>query len=211
MRATSLLDAYRLVPVVALDAADQAVPLARALVEGGIACIEVTLRTDAALDAIQAIAEKVPGMTVGAGTIKTVQDIGRAVSAGARFLVSPGTTTELLDEAENWEPPLLPGAATASECMALELRGYTRIKCFPAHSPTGLAFISAMAGPMPALSFCPSGGVNLGNFREYLALPNVFAVSGSFLAPPDLIAAGAFDDITNLARQCTALLSAPDP
>ncbi|GAB3040318.1 2-dehydro-3-deoxy-phosphogluconate aldolase [Oleiagrimonas citrea] len=193
------------VPVVVIEDAAQAVPLARALVAGGAPAIEVTLRTPAALDAIRAIAAEVEGAHVGAGTILNPADLDNAVQAGATFIVSPGSTPALLDAAEEQSVPLLPGAASASEAMILLERGYTLQKFFPAEAAGGTAMLRSLGGPLPGIRFCPTGGVSTKNARDYLSLSNVICVGGSWLTPRDLVAAGDWNAIEQLARDAATL------
>lgn len=192
------------VPVLTVDAIDTAVPLARALVAGGLPALEVTLRTPCALDAIRAMAE-VEGGVVGAGTLLTPADVKAAKEAGARFGVSPGATDALLDAAEAHDLPLLPGAATASEAMRLLERGYTVLKFFPAEASGGAPALKAFAGPLPQIRFCPTGGVSLSNVKDYLKLPNTICVGGSWVAPADKIARGDWAGIETLAREAARL------
>lgn len=201
----SILRLAPVVPVVVIHDLAHAVPLARALVAGGTPAIEVTLRTPVALEAIRAIAAEVEGAHVGAGTVLTPHDLEAAASAGARFAVSPGSTTTLLDAATDCAMPLLPGAATAGEVMALLERGYTLQKCFPAAAIGGAALLRAWAGPLPAARFCPTGGITVGNAREYLALPNVVCVGSSWLAPRATMDAGDWQAIEDLARAAARL------
>ena len=197
----------RLAPVIPVlmirDAAD-ALPLARALVAGGLPVLEVTLRTPAALKAIEAITG-VEGAVVGAGTVLSPADAQAAQTAGAAFAVSPGATDRLLDACESRALPLLPGAATATEAMRLLERGYTTQKFFPAEVAGGAAALRALGGPLPQIAFCPTGGVSPANAPGYLALANVACVGGSWLAPADLLAAGDWDAITALARAAAQL------
>ena len=188
-----------------IEDAAQAVPLARALVSGGLAVLEVTLRTAAALAAIKAIADAVPDAVVGAGTVTNAADIGKAVAAGARFLVSPGTSAALVDAFAAAPVAALPGCATVSEAMALAERGFEVLKFFPAEPSGGLAWLKAVAEPLPRIRFCPTGGVSITNAAAYLALPNVVAVGGSWVAPRSMIGAGKFDRIAGLAREASAL------
>jgi 2-dehydro-3-deoxyphosphogluconate aldolase / (4S)-4-hydroxy-2-oxoglutarate aldolase len=192
------------IPVLVIEDASTAAPLAEALVRGGLPALEVTLRTPAALDAIRAMAE-VDGGIAGAGTLLTPQDVRAARKAGARFGVSPGATDALLSACEDEGLPLLAGAATASETMRLLERGYTAMKFFPAEAVGGARALAALAGPLPRARFCPTGGVTLGNAADYLALPNVLCVGGSWIAPRDRVASGDWDAITQLARQAAAL------
>ena len=202
---TSLLGRTPVVPVLTIEDAAQAVPLARALVSGGLAVLEVTLRTAAALAAIKAIADAVPDAVVGAGTVISAADIGKAVAAGARFLVSPGTSAALVDAFAAAPVAALPGCATVSEAMALAERGFEVLKFFPAEPSGGLAWLKAVAEPLPRIRFCPTGGVSITNAAAYLALPNVVAVGGSWVAPRSMIGAGKFDRIAELAREASAL------
>jgi 2-dehydro-3-deoxyphosphogluconate aldolase/(4S)-4-hydroxy-2-oxoglutarate aldolase len=193
-----------IVPVLVLEDASHAEPLARALVAGGLPALEVTLRTPAALDAIRAMAQ-VPGGCVGAGTLVTPEDVHAAKAAGAKFGVSPGATEELLAACEEVELPLLPGAATASEAMALLARGYDMLKFFPAEASGGAPALKAIGAPLPQISFCPTGGVNPQNAATYLALDNVICAGGSWVAPKDLMAAGKWDEIEALAQAAAGL------
>lgn len=195
------------IPVLVIDDADAAAPLARALVAGGLPVIEVTLRTPAALDAIAAMAT-VEGAFVGAGTLLGRDDFANARAAGARFGVSPGATDALLDAARVESLPLLPGAATASEAMRLAEQGHTMLKFFPAEAIGGAAALKSLAAPLPQISFCPTGGITLAKAADYLALPNVTCVGGSWVVPGDLLAARDWPAITALARDAAALASA---
>jgi 2-dehydro-3-deoxyphosphogluconate aldolase/(4S)-4-hydroxy-2-oxoglutarate aldolase len=201
----SLLDVSPVIPVVVLDRAQDAVPLARALLAGGVAVVEVTLRTPSALDAVRAIAEEVPGILLGVGTVVGPEDVARAVDAGAQFLVSPGTTRTIVEAARSRGVPLLPGVATVSEALAALELGLHELKFFPAEQSGGAAFLDALRSPLPQLRFCPTGGVTPANAPDYLALSNVGCVGGSWLTPPDVIAAGAFGRVEDLARAATAL------
>jgi 2-dehydro-3-deoxyphosphogluconate aldolase/(4S)-4-hydroxy-2-oxoglutarate aldolase len=193
------------IPVLTIERVEDAVPLARALVAGGLPILEVTLRTSVALAAIAAIAAEVPDAIVGAGTITQADDIARAMQAGARFLVSPGSPQPLAQALAQAGIPALPGCATASEAMALAAQGFALVKFFPAEASGGLAWLKAIAAPLPHLRFCPTGGIDGGNAAAYLALPNVPAVGGSWVAPREAIRAGAFARITELARSAAAL------
>lgn len=200
-----LLAQTPVVPVLILEDAEAAVPLARALVRGGIRVLEVTLRTPSALEAIARIRAEVPEAVAGAGTVLTPEQLHQVAEAGAAFAVSPGATARLLDAAETVPVPLLPGAATASEAMALAERGYRLLKFFPAEPAGGPAYLKALASPLPALRFCPTGGIDRAKAEHYLALPNVVCVGGSWLAPPDRIAAGDWAAVEALARDAAAL------
>lgn len=193
------------VPVVIIDDASKAVGMARALVAGGVPAIEVTLRTPAALDAVRAIAAEVEGAFVGVGTVLTAHDLENAYKAGARFAVSPGSAPRLLDAADDSELPLLPGAATSSEAMELLERGYRFQKFFPAVPAGGAKLIGAWASPLPQIRFCPTGGIGLANATEFLSLPNVVCVGGSWLTPADKLAASDWAGIEALAREAATL------
>jgi 2-dehydro-3-deoxyphosphogluconate aldolase/(4S)-4-hydroxy-2-oxoglutarate aldolase len=193
------------VPVVIIEDASKAVGMARALVAGGIPAIEVTLRTPAALDAVRAIAAEVEGAFVGVGTVLTARDLENAYKAGAKFAVSPGSAPRLLDAADDHELPLLPGAATSSEAMELLERGYRFQKFFPAVPAGGPKLIGAWASPLPQIRFCPTGGVSLANAPEFLALPNVVCVGGSWLTPANLLATSDWAAIEALAREAAQL------
>jgi 2-dehydro-3-deoxyphosphogluconate aldolase/(4S)-4-hydroxy-2-oxoglutarate aldolase len=193
------------IPVVIIDDAKHAVPMARALVAGGIPAIEVTLRTPAALDAIRAIAAEVEGAVVGVGTVLNAKDLHAAEQAGARFAVSPGVSPNLLAAADDSALPLLPGAATASEVMNLLERGYRYLKFFPAVPAGGAKLLGAWASPLPQLRFCPTGGISLTNAPDFLALPNVLCVGGSWLTPSDKLKNGQWAEIEQLAREAALL------
>lgn len=193
------------VPVLTIDRVADAVPLARALAEGGLDVIEVTLRTPAALPAILEIARELPSVVVGAGTVRTPEQATAALAAGARFLVSPGMTPHLLEAAQRWAAPFLPGAATASEAMALADLGYGILKFFPAEQAGGVGALKALGAPLDDIRFCPTGGVSADNARAYLQLENVVCVGGSWVAPKDLVEAKDWSSITALARDAAAL------
>ncbi|MER7046657.1 bifunctional 4-hydroxy-2-oxoglutarate aldolase/2-dehydro-3-deoxy-phosphogluconate aldolase [Streptomyces jumonjinensis] len=202
---TSVLDLAPVIPVVVIENADDAVPLARALVAGGLPAIEVTLRTPAALDAIRAIAAEVPQAVVGAGTVISAANVDAAVAAGARFLVSPGWTDRLLDAMRRSGLPFLPGVSTTSEVVALLERGVTEMKFFPAEAAGGTAYLKSLAGPLPQARFCPTGGVSLASAPSYLALPNVGCVGGTWMLPADALAAKDWGRVTALAAEASAL------
>jgi 2-dehydro-3-deoxyphosphogluconate aldolase / (4S)-4-hydroxy-2-oxoglutarate aldolase len=199
------LKAQPVIPVIRIDRVADAVPLTRALARGGLSAIEITLRTPVALEAVRLAARDVPEAVIGAGTILTARDFDQAVAAGARFVVSPGTTQELLDAARDSEVPLLPGALTASEVMAAHAQGYSFLKFFPAEQAGGAPYLKSLAAPLPDIRFCPTGGVSAKNAPTYLALPNVLCVGGSWVAPDELIAAGRWDAIEALAREAAGL------
>ena len=206
MTVAEVLALSRFIPVVTIERAEQAVPLARALVAGAVPVIEVTLRTEAALAAIRAIAAEVPEMAAGAGTCLRPEDLVQAAAAGARFAVSPGFTAELSAAAKRQATlPWLPGVATASEAMQALAAGHASLKFFPAESAGGVRALKDLHGPLPMLRFCPTGGVGLENAASYLALPNVAAVGGSALTPKDALAKGDWARVTELARRAAAL------
>lgn len=203
--AASVLDLAPVVPVVVVDDLADAVPLARALVAGGLPAIEVTLRTPVALDAIRAIAGEVPGAVVGAGTLVTPEQVADVVAAGARFLVSPGWTDVLLEAMRASGVPFLPGVSTTSEVVALLERGVREMKFFPAEAAGGTAYLKALAAPLPQARFCPTGGISPASAPEYLALPNVGCVGGSWMLPKDTVADGDWGRVEALAREAAGL------
>ena len=201
----SLLSVVPVMPVVVLDRLADAVPLARALVAGGLPAIELTLRTDVALDAIRAIADEVPEILVGAGTIVTPGQAKQARDAGAQFLVSPGSTPTLLGAMADTDLPFLPGTATVSEVLAVLEAGYTEMKFFPAEASGGAAYLKSLASPVPAARFCPTGGITPASAPAYLSLPNVGCVGGSWLTPADALATGDYARIERLAAEAVTL------
>ncbi|WP_433248018.1 bifunctional 4-hydroxy-2-oxoglutarate aldolase/2-dehydro-3-deoxy-phosphogluconate aldolase [Actinomadura nitritigenes] len=205
MNTEELFGLAPVVPVVVLDDADHAVPLARALVDGGLPAIEVTLRTPAAAESIERIAAEVPDAVVGAGTVVTARDAERSLKAGARFLVSPGCTPRLRAAMADTGLPFLPGVSSASEAMALLEEGVTAMKFFPAEPAGGVPYLKALGGPLPQIAFCPTGGIRPGNAAEYLALPNVGCVGGTWLTPSDAVRAGDWDRIRGLAAEAAEL------
>ncbi len=201
----AVLNAAAVIPVVIIDDLKNAVPLARALVAGGLTVIEITLRTAAGLEAIRAIAAEVPDAIAGAGTVLTPAQLEAVAAAGARFAVSPGATDKMLDAAAAQKVALLPGIATASEAMRLIERGYRFAKFFPAEPAGGAAYLSALASPLPQLRFCPTGGVTLESAPRYLHLPNVICVGGSWMVDRKTIEAGDWSAITASAKQAAGL------
>jgi 2-dehydro-3-deoxyphosphogluconate aldolase/(4S)-4-hydroxy-2-oxoglutarate aldolase len=201
----SLIDRVPVVPVVVLHDVAHAVPVARALVEGGVPVIELTLRTPVALECIEQIATHVPEILVGAGTIVTADQAKDAVSAGAEFLVSPGTTEALAAAMRETGLPHLPGASTVSEVLRLLELGYSEMKLFPAELSGGVGFLKALGAPVPQARFCPTGGVTATSAASYLALPNVGCVGGTWLTPPDALADGDWQQVTRLAGESTRL------
>ncbi|MDQ8701313.1 bifunctional 4-hydroxy-2-oxoglutarate aldolase/2-dehydro-3-deoxy-phosphogluconate aldolase [Streptomyces sp. LHD-70] len=205
MTSRSVLDLAPVVPVVVVEDAADAVPLARALVAGGLPAIEVTLRTPAALDAIRAIAAEVPDAVVGAGTVISPENVRDSVAAGAQFLVSPGWTDALLDAMKASGVPFLPGVSTTSEVVALLERGVAEMKFFPAEAAGGTAYLKSLAGPLPQARFCPTGGITPALAPSYLALKNVGCVGGSWMLPGDAVAAKDWSRIEGLAREAAAV------
>ncbi len=193
------------IPVITIDDAAHAVPLARALVSGGLRVIEITLRTQAGLDAARAIIDEVPDAVVGIGTVLTPADYERAARLGAAFAISPGLSIGLLDAANAGELPFAPGVQTASDLIACVTRGYELVKFFPAVPAGGLAALDALAGPFPSVRFCPTGGINAGNAAQWLAHKKVVAIGGSWVAPAADIKAGAWAAIELRAREATKL------
>ncbi|WP_028081975.1 bifunctional 4-hydroxy-2-oxoglutarate aldolase/2-dehydro-3-deoxy-phosphogluconate aldolase [Solimonas soli] len=200
-----VMTAAPVMPVIVIDRVDDAVPLARALVAGGVRVLEVTLRTPAAADAIRAMVEAVPEAIVGAGTILNEDDLRRAQAAGAAFGVSPGATPKLLAAARASGMPFLPGVMTPSDIVAALDAGFTALKFFPAVPAGGVDMLKAFAGPFPQLRFCPTGGISPATAADFLALPNVDCIGGSWLAPKKLIEAGDWAAISALARQVGSL------
>lgn len=204
MNIRDIMTAAPVMPVIVIDRLEQAVPLARALVDGGLRVLEVTLRTPVALQAIEAIAKDVPDAILGVGTITRADEIAKARQAGAVFGVSPGLTPSLAAAALDSGFPFLPGVMTPSEAMAARDTGFSAMKLFPAQQAGGIGMLKAMAGPLGDLVFCPTGGVGPDNFRDFLALPNVLCVGGSWVVPKEAVGSGDWDRVRALARQCTA-------
>jgi 2-dehydro-3-deoxyphosphogluconate aldolase/(4S)-4-hydroxy-2-oxoglutarate aldolase len=193
------------VPVLIIDDVEKAIPLARALVAGGLPVLEITLRTPGAIDAIRRIGKEVPNGVVGAGTVINPAQYQAVADAGARFVVSPGHSAALLDAAQNSPVPFLPGAVTPTEVIELVSAGYRYLKFFPAEPAGGIPMLKAFASPLPEVRFCPTGGIDLAKAPQYLALPNVVAVGGSWVAPADAIASGDWGRIEELAREASQL------
>ncbi len=187
------------IPVLVVDDVAQAKPLAETLVAAGLPVLEVTLRTPVALDVIRIMSE-VPGSLVGAGTVLTSQDVTNVKAAGAKFAVSPGATDNLLAAVHDQDLPLLPGAVTSSEVMALMEKGYDTLKFFPAEAAGGISLLKSIGGPLPDVKFCPTGGINAQKASDYLALSNVLCVGGSWVTPKAMVAEGNWDGIADLAR-----------
>jgi 2-dehydro-3-deoxyphosphogluconate aldolase/(4S)-4-hydroxy-2-oxoglutarate aldolase len=201
----SFLNTAPVVPVLTIEDRAIAVPLAKALVAGGLTALEVTLRTAAGPDCIRAIAAEVEGANVGAGTVLDRRQLEEAVAAGAKFLVSPGATPGLIAAARDCPLPFLPGVATAGEAMTLAEAGFTILKFFPAEPAGGVAYLKALGAPLPDIRFCPTGGIGAKNAADYLALANVICVGGSWVAPADALAAADWARVTALSRAAVAL------
>lgn len=188
------------IPVIVIHELDHALPLARALVDGGLPVLEITLRTDQALEAIRVIAAEVPDAVVGVGTLTHPSQFEQSLRAGARFAVSPGLTPSLIDAAKDSDLPLLPGVFTPGEAMFASDHGFDTLKLFPAAQAGGVGMLKALSGPLADLSFCPTGGIGRSDFLEYLQLPNVLCVGGSWVAPASAMNQGHWNQITELAR-----------
>ena len=206
MTVQSIMTQGPVIPVVIIENADDAIPLADALYEGGITTIEITLRSAAAMDAIKTLAQERPKMSIGAGTVLTPQQMAAVKDAGADFVVSPGAYPELIQSAEDHKMAFLPGAVTASEMMALMARGITAMKFFPASVAGGAPYLKALASPLADAVFCPTGGITINTAKDWLELPNVLCVGGSWVASTALLKAGDFDAITANARECSRLV-----
>lgn len=200
-----VLEQAGVVPVLVIEKVEDALPLAEALVEGGLNVLEVTLRTEAALGAVEQIAKHLPDAHVGTGTVLNGDDLRRSVDAGASFMVSPGSTEQLLDAAAESDVPLLPGAANPSEVMRLLERGYRYQKFFPAEAAGGVPMLKSIGGPLAQVKFCPTGGIGPDNAADYLALSNVVCVGGSWMASAGLVREGNWAEITRLAKVASAL------
>jgi 2-dehydro-3-deoxyphosphogluconate aldolase / (4S)-4-hydroxy-2-oxoglutarate aldolase len=200
-----LFQRARVIPVITIESVEHAIPLARALVAGGLRCLEITLRTPAAPAAAVVIAENVPEAIVGIGTVLDPTDLAHARSLGARFALSPGASPELLDAAAAGKLPFVPGIATPSELMAASARGFDILKFFPAAPLGGIAAVRALGGPFPQVRFCPTGGIGELDLPQWLALPNVIAVGGSWLTPLADLRAGNWNAITDRARRALAV------
>ncbi len=201
------IESLKLVPVVVLEDAKDALPLAKALIDGGLPVAEVTFRTAAAADSIRAISEAYPEMLVGAGTVTNLEQAKTAVTAGAKFLVTPGFSDEVTRYAVENDIPIFPGTCTPTEVMRAMSYGLKVVKFFPASQYGGLNTIKALAGPFPAMRFMPTGGINASNVKEYLANKHIIACGGSWMVKSDLIAAGKFDEIKRLTQEAVALVN----
>ena len=200
------LEEYGVVPVVVLKDTKDAIPLADALIEGGLSCAEVTFRTEAAEESIRLMSEKYPDMLVGAGTVLTIEQVDRAVNAGAKFIVSPGFDAEIVDYCLEKSIPVFPGCITPSEVAQAVKRGLKVIKFFPAEQAGGVAMIKAMGAPYGMVKFMPTGGISAKNLAEYLSCSNIVCCGGSWMVKGDLITDGKFDEITALTREAVELV-----
>lgn len=200
-----IMNTSPVIPVMVINRLEHAAPLAHALVEGGLKVLEITLRTPVALDAIKTIKAEVPGAIVGAGTVINTETLQQAIDAGSEFLVSPGVTENLIDSAVASGVPILPGVISPSEVMRLMEKGITEMKFFPAEAAGGVPMLKSIGGPLPQVTFCPTGGVSPKNAQEYLALKNVACVGGSWMAPADLVDAENWEEITRRAKEAAQI------
>jgi 2-dehydro-3-deoxyphosphogluconate aldolase/(4S)-4-hydroxy-2-oxoglutarate aldolase len=202
--AAEVFAASPVVPVLVIKKIEHAIPLAKALMAGGINVLEVTLRTPCALEAIALIAKELPDAMIGAGTVTNAEQLQQVIDAGAKFAISPGMTAELLAAGQAAPIALIPGISSTSDLMKARDAGYTHLKFFPAEAVGGVKAIKSISGPFPDMVFCPTGGISLANYGDYLALSNVHCVGGSWLAPEDAMENGQWDRITELAQQAVA-------
>ena len=207
MSISKILSLGPVMPVIVIEQANHAIPLGEALLTGGIKTIEITLRTSAALNAIEQLAKHLPEIYVGAGTILTKENATQAKNSGAKFCVSPGTTSSIIDACNECNISLLPGASTVSEMLTLSEAGFSEIKFFPASAAGGIPFIKSLVSPLPNLKFCPTGGISYETASEWLSLVNVSCVGGSWIAPAKDINEQNFSEITALAKQATKLVN----
>ncbi len=203
-----IMNSSPIVPVMVISNVEHAVPLAKALVAGGITTLEITLRTEAALESITRIKAEVPEATVGAGTIINIDTLNKAIAAGAEFIVSPGTTDAMIDAAIATGVPLLPGVANPSEAMRLLEKGITEMKFFPAEAAGGIPMLKSIGAPIPQITFCPTGGINQKNVKDYYKLPNVACVGGSWMCAANLVEAENWDEITRLSIEAIKIATA---
>jgi len=200
-----ILAETKIIPVITIPRIEDALPLAKALYDGGLTTLEITLRSDCALEAIKIISQELPNALIGAGTVNDPGKYQKSVEAGADFVVSPGFTSTLLDCAEEMPIPYLPGIATPSEAMQLADRGYLYLKCFPAEALNARKLLKAIYGPIPDLRFCPTGGIGYGLAHEYLALPNVMCLGGSWITPKGLVSQGKWSEIQKISHEASLL------
>ena len=205
MKIEDILNAAPVVPVIVIERIEQAVPLAQALVDGGLKVLEVTLRSDVAMQAVHEIAKAVPDAILGVGTVTRPEQFQESIEAGASFAVSPGLTDALLAASRDVQLPFLPGVFTPTEVMRAREQGFTRLKLFPASQAGGVGMLKALQGPLPDVAFCPTGGIGAANFVEFLRLPNVACVGGSWVCPADAVQAGDWDRIRQLAEQANRI------
>jgi len=203
-----IMNSSPIVPVMVINKVEHAVPLAKALVAGGITTLEITLRTEAALESITRIKAEVPEATVGAGTIINIDTLNKAIAAGAEFIVSPGTTDAMIDAAIATGVPLLPGVANPSEAMRLLEKGITEMKFFPAEAAGGIPMLKSIGAPIPQITFCPTGGISQKNVKDYYNLPNVACVGGSWMCAANLVDAENWDEITRLSAEAIEIATA---
>lgn len=206
MTAQEVMEISPIVPVIALESVDDALPLAKALFEGGIAIMEITLRTEAGLKSIEIISKEMPQMNVGAGTVLNADDFKKAVEHGAQFVFSPGISEELMQTSRELGIALIPGVATASEVMLAKNNGFEHCKLFPATVAGGVEALKAFSGPFASMRFCPTGGVNLNNVKDFLALDNVICAGGSWIVPKQAIKEKDFQAITKLCKEALQAL-----
>lgn len=207
LSAKEVMEVSKIIPVISVDSSEQMLHLAEALIKGGVSIFEITLRTPAALAAIEAVAKEFPHAMTGAGTVIDAQTFQAVEDAGAKFAISPGLTKELAEYSKNSHMPLLPGVATASEIMSGLQYGFEAFKLFPATVVGGVPALKAFGGPFKDVMFCPTGGINASNARSFLELPNVACIGGSWIVPSNLIAEKKFDEITRLTKEAVELLS----
>lgn len=207
MTAKEVMEVSPIVPVIALESVEDALPLAEALLEGGISVMEITLRTEAGLGCIEAISKGMPQMHVGAGTVLNASDFKKAVDHGAQFVFSPGISEELMQTSKELDIALIPGVATASEVMLAKNNGFEHCKLFPATLAGGVDALKAFSGPFYSMYFCPTGGVNLKNLNDFLALENVLCVGGSWIVPQEVIADKDFEKITRLCKEAMNIIN----
>ena len=200
-----IMNTSPVIPVMVINKLEHAVPLANALVEGGLKVLEITLRTPIALEAIKRIKAEVPGAIVGAGTVINLETLNQVIDAGSEFIVSPGVTDTLIDAALKSGTPILPGVVTPSEVMNLLEKGITEMKFFPAEAAGGIPMVKSIGGPLPQVTFCPTGGVSPNNAADYLALSNVACVGGSWMAPASLVDAEDWDEIKRLTIEAVSI------
>lgn len=207
MNIDEILSAASVIPVLEVVRLEDAAPLAAALAAGGLRVVELTMRTDCALDAVAVMKDAAPSLIVGMGTIRTESDVGASLDAGAAFLVSPGAGPDLLTAISNSGAPALPGIATASEAMTAHDAGFTALKFFPAEPAGGLSYLKSLSGPLPDIIFCPTGGISAERAPDYLSLPNVACVGGSWIATKQMITNGQWDEVENNARIASQMKS----